>query len=365
MVVNREKFSICQINFTSPLTKVDGDFLLYLTMEKDKELYRNRKLFRKTSRIKECFFHKQEDCKGDIKQSHSIQKNGRLSILENDIDSNKMLYTLTEYSSSTEHLMSDLIPIGKKEASTFFGFCDKHDTELFSPIENFKFDNSDKHCFLHSYRSFAHSYHRKKESLKAMTEPNNQYLKIPNDIKSTFSDNLKAALNEMEEHKKALSFAIENKQYQSLDYLVYEKEGLYPFAVSSIISPKTSYRNKPMIYYNGNNPVFPYQMLTFLPDKTSTFIILAAFPEDQKSIHFLNELEHLPDYLLEKVITSLIITNCENTFFSPKIWDSLNNSEKRKLLDEFTKSILDNTYKNRFFMSSFNFFDERFEFKNL
>jgi hypothetical protein len=41
--------------------------------------------FKRLKTIKECFFHKKDECRGDIKQSHSIQRNGRLSIIEEEI----------------------------------------------------------------------------------------------------------------------------------------------------------------------------------------------------------------------------------------------------------------------------------------
>jgi len=123
--------------------------------------------FKNRGRITECFYHDKSNCKGAIKQSHSIQRNNRLSIIEGDINGQRLIYTFTEIEYDELGSIETLKPIGKKIASTFFGFCDFHDTNLFSPIENFAFDDSDYHCFLHSYRSFAHSYHIKKEALKA------------------------------------------------------------------------------------------------------------------------------------------------------------------------------------------------------
>ena len=50
---------------------------------------------------------------------------------------------------------------GRKEATVFTGFCGYHDYELFKPIENYDFDDSDKHVFLYTYRTFALCYERK------------------------------------------------------------------------------------------------------------------------------------------------------------------------------------------------------------
>jgi hypothetical protein len=319
--------------------------------------------FKKTATIKECFYHKPYECKGDIKQSHSIQRNGRLSIIEGDVNGNQSIYTFTSNIPSDDHLISDLKPIGKKEASTFFGFCDYHDTTLFNPIENFPFDNSEKHLFLHSYRSFAHSYHRKKEDYKIYNDPSSDFIKaMPKSWIQTMKEGVNMAVNDSEKRKILLDTYIESEIYDELDYVVYEKNGLYPFAVSSQFSPRVSYKNKPMNNHIDPNIPFSQPIITLLPDKNTTLAIIAAFPDDEPAINLLNELSELAPLKLEKAITSLIMANCENTFFSPAFWNSLSPKEKRKFLDEFSMHTPDNTkYHSRFFHSAFNFFDTRFE----
>ncbi|MGC4128693.1 MAG: hypothetical protein QM564_03870 [Bergeyella sp.] len=320
------------------------------------------------SRIKECFHHKKEDCKGRIKQAHSIQRNGRLSIIENEVNKNLCLYCFTNFVSNEDLVMADLVPIGKKEASTFFGFCDYHDTTLFSPIENFRFDiDSDEHLFLHSYRSFAHSYHKKKEELNYWQNHHQNHIgnKLSYFTRVSMIYGNKTALNELEKSKMFLDKAIENKKYDSLEYFVYEKEGLFPFAVSSQMSPKVTYNGISM--NNHDDPNIPYEnpIITFLPDKESTFVIIAAFPHESKSVKLINELSNLNDLNVEHAITSLIIANCENTFFSPLFWNSLSKIFQKRLLSEFSDNTASDKYRTKFFKSSFNFFDDKFEINNL
>jgi hypothetical protein len=179
-------------------------------------------------------------------------------------------------------------------------------------------------------------------------------------MKSQMEFGNKIALKELEQKKRILDKIIENKQYSTLEYLTYEKDGLYPFAVSSQMSPKVTFKNKSI--NNHSNINIPYQnlMITFLPDKTSTKVIIACFPNNKKAIQLLDELNNLNDLKLEKAITSLIIANCENTIISPLFWNKLSKKRKRNLLDEFTEN---NTskYHNKSFNSSFNFFDEKYE----
>lgn len=314
---------------------------------------------RKKSKVTECFYHKKEKCKGKIKQTHSIQKNGRLSIIEGDIKGNKVIYAFTGVIPSSETLFSDLKPIGKNEASTFFGFCEYHDNVLFSTIENNAFDNSKKHCFLHSYRAFAHSYIRKKEEIKAYETESQLTKALPNGFIKDMKLGMVLGLNEIQPKKKILDEIIENKTFDKLEYLTYTKNGLYPIACSSIICPKVSYYGNPMNNHTDPNKLFSHIMLTVLPDIKKSIIILACFPEDKDSILFFNEINNLNNNEFEFAISSLLISCAENTFFSPSLWNKLGYSGKKQLLDEL---LINNTtkYMNNFFMTKINFFNKIF-----
>jgi hypothetical protein len=338
----------------------------WMTEETKRAFYKSLAEIKRTSTIKECFHHNKSECKDPIKQSHSIQRNGKLSVIESEVKGNNSVYTFTSVIPSDSSPIHDLKPIGKGEASTFFGFCDYHDTTLFSPIENFPFDiNSDKHCFLHSYRSFAHSYHRKHEELKSISADNVLTRNTPKEDIALQKKGVEIGIRDMAERKKYLDISLDTEQYDNLEYLVYSKEGIYPFAVSSMMSPKVSYYNKPMNNHIDSDVPYSHPLITFLPDEKSTIVIIAAFPNDTKAVNLLDELGSLNDWKREKAITSLIIANCENTFFSPKFWNSLTKKEKRLLLDEFVINTNELKYNDSFFISRFNFFDRRYEITNL
>ncbi|MDB5223918.1 MAG: hypothetical protein JWN83_2585 [Chitinophagaceae bacterium] len=324
------------------------------------ELRKSLSDFKKTGRITECFCHDKANCKGDIKQSHSIQRNGRLSIIEGDVNGNKVIYTFTETEFDESHYCKSLKPIGKGVASTFFGFCDYHDTTLFSPIENFPFDNSDKHCFLHSYRAFAHSYHRKKEELKA-NKTNSEYTKIiPKHVLASMIAGAEISVVEGEVVKAELDALLDAQQYDGLDYFTYVLPKKFPIACSSQISPYFSYKGTPM--NNHLDPSIPYShiMLTILPDNNQTIIILACFPDDEKGVLFLNELNNLSPLPLEKAISSILISCAENTFFAPALWDKLGVDGQRQLCDELERAASFEYVPTSFTHSKINFFDDRF-----
>lgn len=132
------------------------------------DIHKNLSKLKKNSEIRECFHHKKEECKGDIKNAHSISRSGRMDLIKGLVNKNEKVYSLSEIIIENDIVKKVIKDIGwSQAASTFFGFCDHHDTNLFLPIENNNdFNESLEHCFLHSYRSFAFTYHQLKKTHK-------------------------------------------------------------------------------------------------------------------------------------------------------------------------------------------------------
>lgn len=324
------------------------------------ELKRRISELKKYSRIKDCFYHDKTSCHGEIKLSHSIQRNGRLSILEEEVNGNKVIYSLSSFTSTEKKFIQKLDPIGKAKASTFFGFCDYHDSNIFSPIENHPFDNSDKHCFLHSYRAFAHSYHNKNEEYKS---PPLLLKDFPQHIKKEIEQATKIGVDDMNFYKKRIDLMIEEKDYSGLQYFTCILPDLYPVACSTCITPDYTYMGTPMNNHLNPNMRFSPIMATVLPDSDQTIIILSCFSNDKKAELFIDEIETLNDYNLKKVISTLLISYAENTFFSPSLWNKLGKNGQQLLCKELES--IRTGFIEEFPQVTTNLFEDRFSMKRL
>ncbi|WP_168207847.1 hypothetical protein [Spirosoma sp. KCTC 42546] len=320
---------------------------------------------KKAGHISECFYHKKEECRGPIKQAHSLQKNGRLSLIEGEVNGQNKIYTFSNTQPNEKSYFGDLKPIGKGEASTFFGFCDKHDAELFSDIENHEYDDSDKHNFLHSYRSFAHSYHISKQGIKA----GNSDKKPRTPIDEPLLQGFKMSLVDFDISKAKLDRMIEHKIYEKLCYLsVVLPDQTIPIACATVITPPYYYSGKP--FNNHLDIDIPYSdiMLTVLPDYNQTIIIFACFSDDGASIKFLDEFSTLSDLLFFKAVSSSLISQVENTFFAPAFWNALGLEKQKQLLKEIEYNVAEGLVMpphKGFYRSKINLFDTRLSAQKL
>jgi len=321
---------------------------------------------RNKARISECFHHKKEECQGEIKNAHSIQRNGRLSVIEGNVNGNQCLYSFTETELNPSTQKLELKPIGKAKASTFFGFCDYHDSTLFSPIENYMFDNSDKHCFLHSYRAFAHTQHKKIEQLKAFTSDAefNEYQKFE---LAARIEGTKIGIADGERVRRRLEQILDDEAYDELDYFTMVYDQLFPVACSASFTPKFSPKSNRMLNYHPNvNAPFQLVFLTVLPDFEQTIIIMGCLPEHEKSVLFIDEFASLSSYQQNKMLTSILIGIVENTFIAPALYEALGKEGKNQLLKELEEtSMFALTIYKSLYKSKLNFFQSRFSAKSL
>ncbi|MFT6962951.1 MAG: hypothetical protein ACJAWV_002685 [Flammeovirgaceae bacterium] len=327
-----------------------------------------------------CFHYDSSNCDLKIIDAHSLQKNGALKV----ISSEKHEVIFVEKELSTNKRVPKLIK--RVNASTFKGFCHKHDEVFQKTIEKEVFDNSNEHCFLHSYRSFAYSYHIIKQRqdyiisiLKSIETSVSPVLNALPDISSILGGNLNLPIQSLEdlqindEQKKTLSTLryetykesinkyLENQDYDELDYIIYSKNHIVPLACSSWIKSHLHFGNGLLIHHN-NELYHGYPILvTMIPESNGqTHTILARFKSDMISGFLFDELRALKTDDINKfelTLSSIILRFVENLYLSPQWWNSLDEYLKDNFLNEINLWS-SNFMKLELSSTVVNFFDE-------
>jgi len=134
--------------------------------------------------------------------AHSVQ---RSAVLEKIIGSTNHVGTFFPPELDTRNEVLRLHALGWRDASTFTGFCAKHDNSTFAPIEKSPFIGTDQQNFLIAYRALCYEIFQKSTSLKAssVTEPllvkgaTKQGKRIVNQVHAAFDRNVAFSLNQL------------------------------------------------------------------------------------------------------------------------------------------------------------------------
>ena len=101
-------------------------------------------------------------CSGQIVRAHSVS---RAACLTKIARSEHVYQIKPDLFSETRDEIANYKLVGINQASTFTGFCGRHDGEIFRSIDREEFVASSERCFLIAYRAAAHEVFKKMSSM--------------------------------------------------------------------------------------------------------------------------------------------------------------------------------------------------------
>ena len=279
-----------------------------------------------------------ETCTEELIDSHSIQDSRILEVLAENNHVVHITFDKSCISKSTQK--NPIMPYCKYEtisihkASVFKGLCNKHDTEIFRPIDVEALDMDNKeHVFLLTYRSVMKEL---STQIKAagMTQAN--YLakvdlgEISGDVptrEGLYAVQLYADAYEMYEYKKVFDANYLKKDFMSVysRYLILDGEPT--FATSAVFTP-LELASKEDIYEKLCVNIFPYQ--------GKVFVLFSCLNEDASYLDkYIDDIFRATDYYQKYLISKLVLRNCENTVFSPSYFNKWSQTKRSTILKFF------------------------------
>lgn len=292
----------------------------------------------KDTDFKECFI-KDEYCKGHIKAAHSIQNNRIL----NKISEEGHVYYITPKIRNHDFKV-EFTKISRNKASTFFGYCDYHDTELFKPIEIIDYKNTDEQNFLFAFRGFSVAYHKK---LRRMTTIRQIFKQTPSTLMHPYgvSNYRTAQLDIRDLELEYISFLtnLEEKDFSNIKTFVHELDYEVNFSISSSLSFEVDMKGEIIqeIHNLDESLVIPSTYINVFPAKGKTMIIISSHKENLDIYGSLFEqMEISREGELLDYLSYSIFNYTEDIYFKISAIDALSESKKQSMLESYT-SFLD------------------------
>ena len=307
---------------------------------------------KKGNEYKKCFFM---NCKNDVIKAHSIQNNKIL----NKISTNGKVLSVTPNISENK-LKPDLKKVGRNKASTFTGFCNKHDTNLFKAIELYDYEvGNQEQEFLYAYRALAKEYHIK-QTVKNMYEKkisltDEELMEIQEYCGLTKKINRKQvqeivkpllkgtneSIEKLKDLKISININLSKKRYHKIESRVIKLKKEYYIAVSSLFyilkDLKGNMVNNIKKFNNMKNT-----FLTIFPQNGCTYIIISFLKKHKNYFRFIDKQIMNKEEEQQKIIMSNMLgIYVENVFLSPERWENMTERQKNKYLKLLEMTMLD------------------------
>lgn len=302
------------------------------------ELSKEFSKFYRDCKFKKCVFPDKSHCSEKVIKAHSIQKN---KILKHIAEDGMLISSGIEKTLFTKEFEK----IGINSASTFFGFCNYHDTTIFSEIENKDYVGDIEQNFLYAYRATALEYIKKKESCciyeKAMKKNKdmfyeqffkNMLLGAQWGVKD-FNLVLKRLSGELVKPLIKRQFDIVSTHFFELRY-----ESL--FAVNASFSLEYDFEENLINNLKNTSRTPAMIFLNIFPQNGKTFIIFSWLTEDFNIYQsILSKLKHFKDSQIEIFFSNLIISHCENFFISPSKYSKMPKKIRRLFVSRYIETL--------------------------
>jgi hypothetical protein len=293
---------------------------------------------KKSAQRKGCYIAKDllGECEKKIINAHTVSKSGTLKAIADD--TNHVLglkISLQNLFKSGGKLEPE--KIGINQASTFKGFCSKHDKELFACVEDKAFIGDEEQNFSLMYRSVAKELYAKEGGLQS-----GEFLKEGDKGKSKFEQvmlqklastnmlGLGTAHTELTEFKELLDGHLLNNNLE-LCHVVFESSQIIPVVVSSVLSPIADFNGNKI--QNLGDLSIKAESVTFntINSDGKGFVVFSWLKSSEVIKGFITSLLALDYVDIFSALVRFFFGLAENTYMSPKWWDSLEDNMRDKI----------------------------------
>lgn len=293
-----------------------------------KELKRNESKGR-------CLHYESGEHCNKIINAHSIQKSNQLGIIAEA----GHVYRLSSDLSIMHKNNGKPAPkkIGLKKASTFAGFCKKHDNELFKPIDDTPLEPTPQQVSLYAYRCLCREFFVK-QNAKSSMEALMNHPSLPVDVKRVMCDSAfgqSQGFNRLQYHKEIFDAALSAKRYHEFQYVTFEFTSSWDMQLSGVLFPDYDFSGNHLQDISDWNK--PLDFISFFTSPTSegwAFSICWHESSNPNCFSFFESLRaavskggHLGDFLFRFAISC-----CENHVFRISWWDNLRKSERAEII---------------------------------
>lgn len=274
-----------------------------------------------------------DECTNKMIKAHTISKSSSLKSISRDGHVMGLKPSFSSLDNNGGFLK--LEKIGINYASTFSGFCSKHDSEIFSPIENHPFKPTKENCFLISYRPVSRELYTKKNNistaqlLKKMDQGFSESMQLElQALAQSFSFGVDMAMDDLGTLKGHMDDIFSRKQFDEMSHYIFELQS-EPLinASASIFLDYDFDGNVIQNLINPNAKAIVFNC--FSSDGKGYFVFSWLNNQDILPKKFIASLKNKPN--IENRLVAFLFSYCENTFCSPSWWESLDGNAKRDI----------------------------------
>jgi len=228
--------------------------------------------------------------------------------------------------------------VGINQATTFFGFCNTHDSALFRPLETYPFSFDPHQIALLGFRAFARELYLKDAHLDlnnhlerfASERPALQTLSRMERLIYTRLG-LQNGRENLAREWRLFGRILKEKVLEDLKYFAVEFEHVPLYFASAAFAPEWDFEGNLLQDLGGRGVYHGIAFSAWATERNSVAVFCWNRSADSICSPWIDSLRRVPANRLANRILSMAFELCENIVLKRSWWDGLPEQEKRKL----------------------------------
>ncbi|SDD08719.1 SEC-C motif-containing protein [Bradyrhizobium brasilense] len=284
-----------------------------------------------------------DPCSPTITKAHTVQKKGGLASIA------EAGHVLTVKPSMKEMIETDGNPqprkIGVNNASVFPGFCSRHDTTLFKPIEGKSLSLTKDTAFLFSYRAIAYERFAKEAQLRSTDiqrdadcgHPFWKQAMIQMHL-ATVVAGIKIGMRDMDLWKSQFDERLLSGARDDFHFVAVRFDQVLPVVACGAFHPEFDLQGKPLQQLGREGVDFDHVTVTVTTFEAQTIVVFGWIGADDGPAKALAEsFAAVDDARKADALVRLLFIHTDNLFLRPSWWEALPEAH-RQALNEMTRS---------------------------
>jgi hypothetical protein len=221
--------------------------------------------------------------------------------------------------------------VGVNKASTFRGFCSKHDSSTFAPLETADLVPTDEQAFLLAYRALCKELYEKERQLESMAMLRQSDKGRPIDDQHRVQQfvflmetGIEAGLKDLRRDKAMFDDDLLAADFSNMRFAAVELAETPEIMCSSAVQPEFTFDGARIQDLGDLSSPLQFISLTVAATPTGGVAVFAwRSDSDDASSKLVDSLFRLPNADLANAIVRFVLSNIENAFFQPTWWENL------------------------------------------
>jgi hypothetical protein len=266
--------------------------------------------------------------------AHSIQKSAVLSL----VAQNGKIYAPSKNFRDTKRSNGRITftEQGVNKASTFRGFCGKHDNELFEPIDNAPLAPTPEQLALYAYRSLCREVFVKENAVALFRDnlKNQTRNRANRDVFDAMAKGSQLALDNLHAQKRKFDLLFTSNCFDSVRSVLFHSLQPPSAVFSGLLYPDFDFLGNQLQDLSNQNGELDLITFSFAPMSQGWAVLFAWHSASSRScVSLMKSLATKvhDDGGLGDLLFRFVTSNCENLAYSPTWWDSLSEDQRGEI----------------------------------